>query len=122
MSLDHVTLEGHAGKLTRQILRRAERDGVTFRVMQPPEIASRIDELAEISAAWLRAKEVTERQFSIGYFDDTYIRRFPCAVVESREGGRLLAFAPGGFRPSVPGGRAHGRRPGVLRDPGRPLE
>ena len=91
--LDRLTLEGHAGKLTRQILRRADRDGVTFRIMQPPEIAQRIDELADISSGWLRAKEVTERQFSIGYFDDGYIRRFPCAVVETRDRGRLLAFA-----------------------------
>jgi phosphatidylglycerol lysyltransferase len=61
--------------------------------MQPPEIAERVDELADISSRWLRAKEVTERQFSIGYFDDDYIRRFPCAVVEAGNGGRLLAFA-----------------------------
>ena len=91
--LDRLTLDGHAGKMTRQILRRAERDGATFRVMQPPEIAQRIDELADISSGWLRAKEVTERQFSIGYFDATYMRRFPCAVVEAGNGGRLLAFA-----------------------------
>ena len=91
--LDRLTLEGHAGKLTRQILRRAERDAITFRVMHPPEIANRIDELADISSGWLRAKEVTERQFSIGYFDADYIRRFPCAVVETRGGQRLLAFA-----------------------------
>jgi phosphatidylglycerol lysyltransferase len=91
--LDHLTLEGHAGKLTRQILRRGERDGVAFRVMQPPEIAGRVAELADISTRWLRAKEVAERQFSIGYFDPAYIRRFPCAVVEARTGGRLLAFA-----------------------------
>jgi phosphatidylglycerol lysyltransferase len=91
--LDRLTLEGHAGKLTRQILRRAERDGITFRIMQPPEIAQRLGELADISSEWLRAKEVTERQFSIGYFDDNYLRRFPCAVIEARDGGRLLAFA-----------------------------
>jgi len=91
--LDRLTLEGHAGKLSRQILRRAERDGATFRVMQPSEVACRLDDLRDISSAWLRAKQLVERQFSIGYFDDAYIRRFPCAVVEAREGGRLLAFA-----------------------------
>jgi len=91
--LDRLTLEGHAGKMTRQILRRAERDGVTFRIMHPPEIAQRLEELADISSGWLRAKEVVERQFSIGYFDETYIKRFPCAVVEAKDTGRLLAFA-----------------------------
>jgi len=91
--LDRLTLEGHAGKLPRQILRRAERDGVTFRVMQPPEIANRIQEMADISSGWLRAKGIGERQFSIGYFDEDYLRRFPCAVVERRGGQHLLAFA-----------------------------
>jgi len=91
--LDRLTLEGHAGKLPRQILRRAERDGLSFRIMQPPEIARRLDEFVAISDAWLGAKHAVERQFSIGYFNDDYMRRFPCAVVESRDGGRLLAFA-----------------------------
>jgi len=91
--LDRLTLEGHAGKMTRQILRRAERDGVSFRVMPPAEIAQRTQELADISSGWLRAKQVVERQFSIGYFDAAYIRRFPCAVVEAAKDGRLLAFA-----------------------------
>ena len=91
--LERLTLEGHAGKLPRQILRRAERDGVTFRVVPPAEIAHRMHELADVSSHWLRAKEITERQFSIGYFGEDYLRRFPCAVVEARGGQRLLAFA-----------------------------
>lgn len=92
--LDRVTLEGHAGKVNRQILRRAERDGLAFRIMQPPEIDTRMTELADISAGWLRVKGVIERQFSIGYFDPPYMRRFPCAIVEeAKEHGRLLAFA-----------------------------
>jgi phosphatidylglycerol lysyltransferase len=91
--LDRLALDGHAGKMPRQILRRAERDGLTFRIMQPPEVAERLDELSEISSAWLQAKEVAERQFSIGYFADAYVRRFPCAVVEATADSRLLAFA-----------------------------
>ena len=42
--LDRLTLEGHAGKMTRQILRRAERDGVAFRILQPAEIDARMAE------------------------------------------------------------------------------
>jgi phosphatidylglycerol lysyltransferase len=36
---------------------------------------------------------VIERQFSLGYFDPAYLRRFPCAIVETREDNRLVAFA-----------------------------
>ena len=92
--LDRVVLEGHAGKMNRQILRRAERDGVSFRILQTDEIDRRMTELADISDGWLRAKGVIERQFSIGFFDPAYMRRFPCAVVETtNEERRLVAFA-----------------------------
>ena len=92
--LDRITLEGHAGKMNRQYRRRAERDGIAFRVLEPPQVAARMTELAEVSDHWLRAKQVIERQFSIGYFDPSYLRRFRCAVVEEQnEGRRIMAFA-----------------------------
>jgi phosphatidylglycerol lysyltransferase len=94
VSLDRVTTEGHAGKMMRQIVRRAERDGVAFRIMERREVAARMPELAEVSSAWLAAKQLTERQFSIGYFDPGYISRCRCAVVEDARGQRrILAFA-----------------------------
>jgi phosphatidylglycerol lysyltransferase len=92
--LPKITLEGHAGKMYRQILRRAERDGLCFRILTPDEIKPRLQELRAISAEWLQSKELAERQFSIGYFDDEYLCRFPCAIVEeAKEGGRLMGFA-----------------------------
>ncbi len=92
--LDRVTLEGHAGKLNRQFLRRAERDGVRFRVVEASELRPLLPALADISADWLRAKHVVERQFSTGFFDETYITRFRCALVEEiQPPHRILAFA-----------------------------
>jgi phosphatidylglycerol lysyltransferase len=93
LPLSRVTTEGPAGRTFRQILRRGERDGVRFRVMPPYEVARRMDELEEISDDWLSSKSVVERQFSIGFFDREYLARFPCAVVETRDGSRILAFA-----------------------------
>jgi phosphatidylglycerol lysyltransferase len=92
--LDRITLDGHAGKMYRQILRRAERDNVVFRILEPAEIPERMAELAEVSTVWLREKQLAERQFSMGFFDPTYLSRFRCAIVESGgRGGRILAFA-----------------------------
>ena len=92
--LDRLTLDGHAGKMNRQILRRAERDRIAFRIMNPEEIDRRMSELQDISDRWLHAKGVVERQFSIGFFDTAYMRRFPCAVVETvNEPRQLIAFA-----------------------------
>ena len=91
--LDRVTLDGHEGKLYRQILRRGERDGLRMRVVAPFEIAGLLPTLREISYDWLRAKAQRERQFSIGFFDEAYLQRFPCAIVERTADGRILAFA-----------------------------
>jgi phosphatidylglycerol lysyltransferase len=91
--LDHVTSVGHAGKAARQVLRRAERDGVRFRVLAPYEVEGRLPDLRAISDEWLDAKGVTERQFSIGSFSDGYIASCRCAVVEQRGADRILAFA-----------------------------
>jgi phosphatidylglycerol lysyltransferase len=90
--LSRVTLDGPAGKLYRQILRRAERDGVRFKVLPPFEAQRQLPQLAEISNDWLRARGVRERQFSIGFFDEAYLRHFPIAVVED-SAGRTIAFA-----------------------------
>jgi phosphatidylglycerol lysyltransferase len=78
----------------RQILRRGERDGARFRVLAPGEVSSVLDELETISNDWLHTKGLTERQFSIGFFDRDYLRQYPCAIVEeTTEPRRILAFA-----------------------------
>jgi phosphatidylglycerol lysyltransferase len=78
----------------RQILRRAERDGLRFRILQNHEVDTYLPELRQISSDWLQAKDLAERQFSIGYFDDAYMRRFPCAIVEHvGEPCRVMGFA-----------------------------
>ena len=89
--LNQVSLDGPQGKLYRQILRRGERDRLRLRILAPYELESRLPELREISDDWLQSKGQRERQFSIGFFDETYLRRFPCAVIE--QGDRLVAFA-----------------------------
>ncbi|HEY2904591.1 MAG TPA: bifunctional lysylphosphatidylglycerol flippase/synthetase MprF [Vicinamibacterales bacterium] len=89
--LDRATLEGTGGKMYRQIFRRAERDGLRFRVLAPYELETRLAELREVSDQWLAAKGQRERQFSIGFFDEQYLRRFPCAVIEKDDA--ILAFA-----------------------------
>jgi phosphatidylglycerol lysyltransferase len=91
--LARVTLEGHAGKLARQILKRAERDGVTFEVVEPAAVPPLLPELSAVSATWLAAKHVRERQFSIGYFDEAYLSRFPLAIVRDVPRGRITGFA-----------------------------
>ncbi|MCA9021969.1 MAG: DUF2156 domain-containing protein, partial [Planctomycetaceae bacterium] len=53
-----------------------------------PEI---LDELRQISDAWLQAKAISEKGFSLGYFDEAYLMQFPIAVVRQQK--KIIAFA-----------------------------
>ena len=85
------SLEGSARREVRQAHRRAIRDGLTFEVLEPERVAGIVDAIRSVSDAWLAEKHTREKQFSLGRFDDAYIRRFPCALV--RREGRVIAFA-----------------------------
>ena len=44
-----------------------------------------------MSDDWLAEKATAEKGFSLGFFDEAYLARFPVAVVE--RDGRIVAFA-----------------------------
>jgi phosphatidylglycerol lysyltransferase len=91
VELSRFTLCGSEGSKFRQVARRLEKDGGTFRLVPAAEVGAVIDRLRVVSDDWLRAKAASEKGFSLGFFDDTCLARFPVAVVE-RE-GRIVAFA-----------------------------
>jgi phosphatidylglycerol lysyltransferase len=84
-------LLGAARAELRQAHRRGLRDGTQFGVIERLD-ESTFAELHEISNAWLAAKAVAEKGFSVGRFDERYLRRFPIAVVRNEE-RRIVAFA-----------------------------
>jgi phosphatidylglycerol lysyltransferase len=91
VDLARFTLEGgHAAKY-RQVLRRLDKDGASFRVVEEPDVPELMPRLREVSDNWLAAKSTAEKGFSLGFFDEAYVSRFPVAVVE--RSGRILAFA-----------------------------
>jgi phosphatidylglycerol lysyltransferase len=89
--LEGFSLEGGEAKPLRQSFRRLEREGCTFRVLEPPEVGARLAELREVSDEWLAQKGAAEKGFSLGFFREDYVRRLPMAVVE--RGSRIEAFA-----------------------------
>ena len=48
-------------------------------------------DLKDISAAWLRQKNTAEKGFSLGFFDEDYLKNFPVAII--RKWDRIIAFA-----------------------------
>ena len=58
---------------------------------------ARLPRLRAVSDAWLAQKRVAEKGFSLGFFAEDYLRRFPVGVIE--RDGVIEAFAnvwPGG--------------------------
>jgi phosphatidylglycerol lysyltransferase len=85
------SLEGAERKPFRNALRRLEREGGTFRILSREEVAARLGELRAVSDDWLSRRGASEKGFSLGFFEEEYVRRFPAAVIE-KEGG-ITAFA-----------------------------
>lgn len=91
VDLTQFSLEGPRGARFRQAIRRLEKDGGTFRVVQAADVPGVLAELQSVSDDWMRQKSGAEKGFSMGHFDPEYLSRFPVAVVE--RAGRILAFA-----------------------------
>ena len=91
VDLTAFTLDGGQAAKYRQALRRLEKEGASFRVLEPAEVPSVMYQLRAVSDDWLTAKASAEKGFSLGFFDESYVSRFPVAVIE--RDGRIQAFA-----------------------------
>jgi len=89
VGLADFSLDGGTRKWMRKALRRVESEGGTFEIL--PDASPVIDELRAISDSWLAEKKTREKGFSLGFFVDEYVCRFPVAVV--RVDRRVVAFA-----------------------------
>lgn len=92
VDLRRFDLRGNKAKSWRHAVNAAERAGARFEIVPAGRLEGRLAELRAVSGAWLRAKRTSEKRFSVGRFDDDYLRRFPCALVLDRD-DRTVAFA-----------------------------
>ena len=88
--LETFDLNSPGLKKFRKVMNRMEREGWLFEIWQPQEVAARLDELRAVSDAWLAHHGAREKGFSLGRFDDGYLRRLPVAVIIVE--GRVIAF------------------------------
>ncbi|MCH3918546.1 MAG: bifunctional lysylphosphatidylglycerol flippase/synthetase MprF [Spirochaetia bacterium] len=91
VNLGDFTLEGAAGKSLRPPRNKMIREQYTFSILAKNEVSERLEELKAVSDDWIAARHLTEKGFSLGFFDETYLKHFPCAIVE--QGGQIVAFA-----------------------------
>lgn len=85
------SLQGNRRSGFRHAVNRVAKLGVVFRVLDHDEVAARMEELKAISDDWLETKAVREKQFSLGFFSEPYLRLTRIVVAELD--GRIHAFA-----------------------------
>lgn len=90
--LETFTLQGKESKPLRAPINKLTNAGYTFTVHQPPIENALLEELRAISDEWLTSMHGTEKRFSLGWFDDDYIRNSPIGAVHTPEGW-ISAFA-----------------------------
>lgn len=88
VSLRDFSLEGGTRKWLRKMQRRVESESCSFAIVDAEPI---LGELRAISDSWLTEKRTREKGFSLGFFSEDYVRRFPIAVVKRED--RIVAFS-----------------------------
>lgn len=91
IDLAEFELKGSRFANLRQSYNRGLRDGLTFSVVQPGDIAPILNDLRAVSDGWLDHHNAKEKTFSLGAFDDDYVLSQPVAVVRLAES--IVAFA-----------------------------
>lgn len=71
--------------------RQMENRGYTWEIISPDTLADYLPELKAISEASIHDQNRKERGFSVGYFDEEYLKHFSVAVVKKE--GQILAFS-----------------------------
>lgn len=91
VSLDTFSLEGSARKGLRHTYNKLGKEGCIFEVLSAENVPPVLPQLKQISDAWLAEKKTREKGFSLGFFSEDYVRRFPVALV--RREGKIVTFA-----------------------------
>ncbi|HZF12203.1 MAG TPA: bifunctional lysylphosphatidylglycerol flippase/synthetase MprF [Thermoanaerobaculia bacterium] len=89
--LPDFSLEGRERKTLRWAHRKSMNEGYRFEVVAESAVPPLLPEIRQISDAWLAEKSVREKGFSLGYYDEAYLKRFPLALIKKDD--RIVAFA-----------------------------
>jgi len=90
VDLKSFSLEGSNRKELRRTLRKLKNDGCTFRVVSQEEVIPLLPRLKEISDAWLEDKNTKEKGFSLGFFNEEYLKYFLTGLVIKED--KIIAF------------------------------
>lgn len=79
VKLADFSLAGKRLRGERALMNKFAREQYTFKVLQPPFDDATMTALRSVSDSWLQGE--SEKGFSLGFFDETYLNQAPIAVV-----------------------------------------
>ncbi|MEA5505152.1 phosphatidylglycerol lysyltransferase domain-containing protein [Halotia wernerae UHCC 0503] len=83
VDLKNFTLQGKAGKNFRPSINRLTKLGYQVSFYQPPIANELLHQLKPVSDEWLKMAQGSEKRFSLGWFDEAYLRDCEIAVVHN---------------------------------------
>ena len=92
VDLVRFTSSGRAGQDLRAARNKLNKLGFRIEFHQPPLPQPLVEELRAVSDEWLRGMKGSEKRFSVGWFEEDYVRGSPVAVVKAADGS-ISAFA-----------------------------
>jgi phosphatidylglycerol lysyltransferase len=92
VDLKAFTLQGKAGKNLRTAVNRMTKLGYEVKFYQPPISNDLLRQLKSVSDEWLQLVQGSEKKFSLGWFDEAYLRECEIVTVQSSH-GEIIAFA-----------------------------
>lgn len=92
VDLHAFTMQGRENKSLRSGVNKVSNAGHCFVLHEPPISDELLQELRAISDEWLTTRRGTEKRFSLGWFEDDYIRNSRIAAVYTPQ-GQISAFA-----------------------------
>lgn len=88
VDLTNFSLEGPSQRKLRYTYSKCTKAGLVFDVVDFEPVK---DKLREISESWMKNKNGAEKEFSLGKFDDEYLKNFRIAVLKLED--EIVAFA-----------------------------
>ncbi|MBE9011353.1 bifunctional lysylphosphatidylglycerol flippase/synthetase MprF [Pseudanabaenaceae cyanobacterium LEGE 13415] len=92
IDLHTFNLKGKANQDFRTAINKLTKAGYRLQVYEPPIDEGLINRLKPVSDEWLKSKQGSEKQFSIGWFDRDYLSGCHIAVVYNAN-GKIIAFS-----------------------------
>jgi phosphatidylglycerol lysyltransferase len=92
VNLKEFTLQGKTSQNLRTVVNRFTKLGQEVKFYEPPISDRLLQQLRIVSDEWLHMMHGSEKRFSLGWFDENYLRECEIAVVQTGS-GEIMAFA-----------------------------